>query len=213
MEIIIDGLKDLASPEQGATLGVIVDQLRSWLGRNERAIMKLEVDGRVLDEKAIEEGRREAVSKHKTMNVTTISVLELAVTTLSQVLDQCPNLSKGFKTVAEKIHQGSLTAGHKTLSDCVEAMQLMMSSIQDVGHLVRFDYDQMKLDGTSVSNILSALRKDVVDLRAALERKDVVTVADLAEHDLSDGVGKVAGVLKKLMDETIKKAKAGEQKP
>lgn len=212
MDIVVDGYKDLVSAEEGSTVGIIVDQLRKWLNENGRAVLRIEIDDKLMDEAALEAVRNDSVEKFRLMNVSTISVSELAVSTLSQVLAQCSNLSSGFCAVAERIQKGSLTAGHKTLRDCAEAMQLILGSLRDVGHLTQVDYKTLSVEGESVADVLDKIRKDLDELRAAIDRKDITTIADLAKHELSVGVTKISNILKLLIDEIVKKAEAAEEK-
>ncbi len=212
MDIVVDDQKDLVSAEEGSTVGTIVAQLRAWLGRNGRAVLHVEIDDKPMDEAALEAARNEPVQKFHSMNVSTIFVSELAVSTLSHVLAQCPNLSSGFRTVAEKIQTGSLNAGHKTLLDCAEAMQLVLGSLQDVSNLTQIDYKTLSVQGQSAAGILEKLRRDLDGLRAAIEKKDITTIADLAEHELSPGVTNISHILKLLIDEIVKRADASEER-
>jgi hypothetical protein len=188
MDILIDGRNDLVWAESGSTLGSILDQLKTFLAQNGRAILECALDGEFLDDKRRDALRGDDVSRFRTLEVKTISPVELSAMMLRALTPLMPRLADGLVETARRLQQGKSSQGFRLLEECLAGMQEGLRTIEVSAGLAGIAIDGLKAGDRPVGTRLRELKDLLGRTRASIDAGDPVGLADLVEHELAPAV-------------------------
>lgn len=174
-------------------VGEIVSKVEEELKKSGRVIMKVELDGKPLGERKLEEVD---LSKVREISFFSKSVAELVRESLTDLQVYLPRLAGGLKDIASLFRVGEFK----------RALSLLPKAVEGIGWLIKvFEYTALLL-GVEWKNIewidFEGERDSVIakmgEISKALEDRDFIRLSDILAYEVAPTVedwGKIADYL------------------
>lgn len=185
MQILINGQADLVSADPGARFGQVVEEVRQWLLSNSIAILEMRLDGEVLDSIRQADISLQTTEDFETLEIDVVEIAVLAQEVLSSIYQHLPLISQRLIDITARIQGGQTSEAFTLLDDVLEAWGLVLGAIDNLRRL----YSVAEVSIAEIDRILAGkeerLRTLLEEIRDAFEDRDLVTVGDCLEYELS----------------------------
>ncbi|MCS7234133.1 MAG: hypothetical protein N3C62_06545 [Synergistetes bacterium] len=164
-------------------VGEVVSKVEEELKRSGRVITRVELDGKPLGERKLEEVD---VSKVKEISFFSKSVVELVRESLTDLQVYLPRLAGGLKDIASLFRVGEFK----------KALMLLPKAVEGIGWLIKvFEYTALLLgvEWKKVEGIDFETERDLVitrlgEVSKALEDRDFIRLSDLLAYEVAPTV-------------------------
>ena len=163
-----------------------IGQVLSHVHRDNRLVVNLLIDGREPDFDRLPQVRQSPVIGH-TLFIETAEPREMALEAIAEVESQLGEADR-LKGEAVDLLQRSGGAGKamEKLSGCFSTWQNAQESVVKVARLLRINLDEVRVAGRSLSTLIADFSGQLRQVRAALESRDFVTLADVLAYEMTE---------------------------
>lgn len=181
-------------------VGEIVSRVEEELKKNGRVVMRVEVDGRPLGERKIEEID---LSKVREIAFFSKSVSELVKESLGDLQVYLPKLAGGLKDIASLFRMGEFKKALNLLPKAVEGIGWLIKVFEYTAILLGVDWE--KIEGFEFREERDEVLSRMGNISKALEDRDFITLSDILVYEVApiiEGWGKIAEYLLSLAQQT-----------
>ena len=171
--------------ETGALGLRTVGQVLSHVQREDRLVVHLLIDGREPDLDRLGEVRRAPIDGH-TLFIETAEPRKMAMEVLKEVETQLDEADRLKTEAVQLLQRNGVGKAMEKLSGCFSTWQHAQESVLKTGQLLRIDLDTVKAGAASMTQLFNDFTGQLREIRAALESRDFVTLADLLLYETSE---------------------------
>jgi hypothetical protein len=166
-----------------ATLQDVIATARAT-ALGDRLVIAVRLDGQTLTDAQLETHLAQPVQADARVELETgdrVTLVRDALRGLAREFEQ----AAGKQTeVADKVSAGDVTAAMQDVGEFVQLWQTCQRALTECSGLLQQDLTTMSCDGRTVRGQLEELITQLTELRAALEARDLVLLADLLRYEL-----------------------------
>lgn len=204
MKILVNGNPDIVSVDAGTTLEQLNRELKGFLNRAGLAIIGLKLDGRevTLDDASV--WNDNAVDAYSTLEVSAISHEQLCLSTLQELHSHLFKLASQMQQVAVNFQMGRMSEAFVGVRTCVEGWSTVVEGVENIHRLSKI----WRGGGEDIYILsLAELKRNLRQVKVALEAGDSVTLGDLWEYEFKPLAEKWQELVKRMAEEIEKKAR------
>ncbi len=183
MIVTLDGQRLTDSFPADATLQALVDQIRE-VHLKDRLIISVALDGRVLKDAELNTTLDQPVATVNQVDLESGEPAALAATALHGLAAEFAAAGPRLAEVAERLNSADVAPAIRDVAAFISLWQTCYRALPQCGTLLGCDLLAIEYDGRPVRACLSELIAKLTDVRAALEARDIVMLADLARYEL-----------------------------
>ena len=181
VEISIDGAAESIPLGEDATLGSVLKQVRETVSQRKRTVLSVELDGEHLPPDRQKELTESPLSGHRRLEVRTLDPFELALETLSSLVEHLNKMEGIHEGAAELLRDGDVAKASQKLRQCFLSWELMVRAVRDLIVLIGARPEDLMHGGITVQRRVEKIHQDLRKFRDAFEVRDDVTAADVAQ--------------------------------
>lgn len=148
-----------------------------------RLVVEVYVDGSRLDEAALTDAARlgEAAGEVAMLSAEPVEMVERA---LADAIAQLPEIDRAQRAAAEAIQADRSSAGMEALGAAIRQWLLVQEATRQSARLLGLNLAAVRDEGGTMMDAIGELDARLRDLRAALEAKDPVSIADTLLYEM-----------------------------
>jgi hypothetical protein len=183
MIVTLDGQRLERPVAIGATLQAIVDQVKDGLLK-ERLIVSVSVNGQTLGDADLNARLDRPIDGETQIDLESCDGPTLVGDTLRGLALHFEEARGQLPHIAERLSTGDVAAAISEVGDFTNLWQTCTRAIPQCSGLLNRDLALSECRGRHVKDYLTELVQKLTDLRAALEARDLVLLADLLRYEL-----------------------------
>ena len=182
--------------EDEKTIGDILKAIEIEAEKNNATIIKIFVDGNEIPADKIEEINSKEYNDSTIIATHLISALDItaALKDLSKPLDE---ISKNLLEIPVLIQTGKNKEADTIISNFANFID-SFCQISSLTGLFRDYFESFKINDLTINDFFQEFSPIMKDFADAYEEKDLVTVSDLAEYELSPRIQEIGNAINKL---------------
>src|SRR5688572_15144499 len=181
MSVVVDH-----QPLEAEHMGLkTVGQVLAHLQRDNRLVVHVLIDGQEPDLDRMNAVRQSPLIGH-TVYIETAEPKQMALDVLTEVEHQLAEADRLKMEAAELLQKNQNAPAMEKLSGCFSTWQHAQESVLKTGQLLRIDLDTVKAGAASMTQLFNDFTVQLREIRAALESRDFVTLADLLLYETSE---------------------------
>jgi hypothetical protein len=206
MKVLLNGVELQGGNGTAATVGEVLDQLRTEIGDAGKLITAIAIDGQLLEsESQREKARARLQSKVERIELTVEEPKALLHKGLSDTRDFLQSLRRDFVAAATAFRLGDEVTANDDLVRCLDDLKLVLTGMSAASRLPGAEMETDSLKQTLVS--ANARLLPVLDsMYKAQAAGDYVSLADGLEYDLTE----IADEWLSVLNHTIQKLTVAE---
>ena len=159
-----------------------VGQVLTHVQRPNRLVINLLIDGEEPDLDMIGTVKRSPLAGH-TIFIETAEPRQIALDALDEVEQQLSEADRLKSDAVEMLQIGSVEKAMQKLSGCFSTWQNAQQSVVKTAQLLRIDLDSMRVDGSSLSEMVDEFATQLREIKATLESRDFVALSDILTYE------------------------------
>ncbi len=196
MDILVNGTSVDFTLESERTLGEVLGSVEQAVEENGQTVISVRIDGSDVPA----EGLDAAFAR----DIGSVSRIELDTLSRADILSMLNALGEelaGSVPLLEEIPVHLLTGKDRTVMETIHGFSVRLERLYKLIPLLPLTgmpSDRFEIDSVPLSSYPGELAPLLGELLSALERKDTVTVGDIAEYELAPRIAKVGNLLMEL---------------
>jgi hypothetical protein len=162
-----------------------VGQVLSHLQRGNRLVTNLLIDGRAPDLDILSTVRTSPLNGH-TVYIETAEPREMALNVLEEVEEQLDDTDTLRNDAADLLQRNQLGKAMEKLSGCFAVWQTAQESVLKIGQLLRINLDVVRVNGQTLSAVLTHFADQLRQIKSAIEHRDFVTLGDILAYEADE---------------------------
>jgi hypothetical protein len=159
-----------------------VGQVLSHVQRDNRLVVNLLIDGEEPDLLQIGQVRRSLLLGH-TVFIETAEPQHVALEALHEVELQLAEADRLKGDAVDLIQSSAVEKAMQKLSGCFSTWQNAQESIVKTAKLLRIDLEVMRVDDTSLAQMVNDFGQQLRNIKLALESRDFVSLCDILTYE------------------------------
>ncbi len=159
-----------------------VGQVLTHVQRPNRLVINLLIDGEEPDLDMIGSVKRSPIAGH-TIFIETAEPKQIALDALDEVEQQLSEADRLKSDAVELLQIGSVEKAMQKLSGCFSTWQNAQQSVVKTAQLLRIDLDSMRVDGSTLSEMVDEFATQLRQIKATLESRDFVALSDILTYE------------------------------
>lgn len=200
MEIVVDGATGWMTPEAGTTIAAVLDSIREQALRRRRAIVSFRLDGEDLTRERQGQLAASPAATYGLLEVKTVDPFELSLNTLYGLVQHLDNMEDAHRDAADLVRAGDYGRAAEKLEACFGGWEVVVHAVRDVSRVCGARLADLKAGKGTAEQLVLRLQGHLQRFRAAFDARDVVTVADVAEHELVPAIADWKAVVQALTE-------------
>jgi hypothetical protein len=182
MIVTLDGQRMERQFASTCTLENVIDEVRAGLG--ERLVVSVSLNGHVLSDAELDSQSAGVVTESAQVDVQTSSPVELVHNVLLGLASSFDEAGTGLPDIADALGGSDSTAAVRDVANIITLWQTCYRALAQCSGLLQRDLTQTQAAGRPVKDHLIELIGKLTELRAALETRDMVALADVVRYEL-----------------------------
>ena len=194
MTIMLD--QEVVTPELDAasTLGETLLWVQNRLQDTGKVIVKVEIDGTVLDGTALSEKDQMAVGARQ-VGIFTADQRDLAHAMLGKLAALVEYLGTRHRDVANLIEQGQLPKALEQLGGVLSAWQQIDQAYSSLCRMLHLRVEDLHVGDKRATDSLAEFQGQLQEIHQALTQQDMVLLADVLQYEMDGAVANWTGML------------------
>lgn len=159
-----------------------VGQVLTHVQRPNRLVINLLIDGEEPDLDMIGSVKRSPLAGH-TIFIETAEPKQIALDALDEVEQQLSEADRLKSDAVELLQIGSVEKAMQKLSGCFSTWQNAQQSVVKTAQLLRIDLDSMRVDGSTLSEMVDEFATQLRQIKVTLESRDFVALSDILTYE------------------------------
>jgi len=159
-----------------------VGQVLTHVQRPNRLVINLLIDGEEPDLDMIGTVKRSPLAGH-TIFIETAEPKQIALDALDEVEQQLSEADRLKSDAVELLQIGSVEKAMQKLSGCFSTWQNAQQSVVKTAQLLRINLDSMRVDGSTLSEMVDEFATQLRQIKATLESRDFVALSDILTYE------------------------------
>ena len=159
-----------------------VGQVLTHVQRPNRLVINLLIDGEEPDLDMIGSVKRSPLAGH-TIFIETAEPRQIALDALDEVEQQLSEADRLKSDAVELLQIGSVEKAMQKLSGCFSTWQNAQQSVVKTAQLLRINLDSMRVDGSTLSEMVDEFATQLRQIKATLESRDFVALSDILTYE------------------------------
>ncbi|HEX5243677.1 MAG TPA: hypothetical protein VFW23_10490 [Tepidisphaeraceae bacterium] len=159
-----------------------VGQVLTHVQRPDRLVINLLIDGEEPDLDMIGSVKRSPLAGH-TIFIETAKPRQIALDALDEVEQQLSEADRLKSDAVDMLQIGSVEKAMQKLSGCFSTWQNAQQSIVKTAQLLRINLDSMRVDGSTLSEMVDEFATQLRQIKATLESRDFVALSDILTYE------------------------------
>lgn len=159
-----------------------VGQVLTHVQRPDRLVINLLIDGEEPDLDMIGSVKRSPLAGH-TIFIETAEPRQIALDALDEVEQQLSEADRLKSDAVELLQIGSVEKAMQKLSGCFSTWQNAQQSVVKTAQLLRINLDSMRVDGSTLSEMVDEFATQLRQIKATLESRDFVALSDILTYE------------------------------
>lgn len=159
-----------------------VGQVLTHVQRPDRLVINLLIDGEEPDLGMIGSVKRSPLAGH-TIFIETAEPRQIALDALDEVEQQLSEADRLKSDAVELLQIGSVEKAMQKLSGCFSTWQNAQQSVVKTAQLLRINLDSMRVDGSTLSEMVDEFAAQLRQIKATLESRDFVALSDILTYE------------------------------
>jgi hypothetical protein len=181
------------------TLQTLIDRVRD-LHLKDRIIVSVAVDGRVLGDSELNTSLQQPVAPAAQVDLESSQPAAVAAATLRGLATEFGAAGPRLADIADRLNSPDIAAAIRDVGRFMSLWQTCYRALPQCGRLCGRDLLDTEYEGQPLKDRLNELVEKLTDLRAALEARDTVMLADLVRYELAPLAQTWHGILNHLAD-------------
>jgi len=159
-----------------------VGQVLTHVQRPNRLVINLLIDGEEPDLDMIGSVKRSPLAGH-TIFIETAEPKQIALDALDEVEQQLSEADRLKSDAVELLQIGSVEKAMQKLSGCFSTWQNAQQSVVKTAQLLRINLDSMRVDGSTLSEMVDEFATQLRQIKTTLESRDFVALSDILTYE------------------------------
>src|SRR6185437_14495055 len=159
-----------------------VGQVLTHVQRPNRLVINLLIDGEEPDLDMIGTVKRSPLAGH-TIFIETAEPKQIALDALDEVEQQLSEADRLKSDAVELLQIGSVEKAMQKLSGCFSTWQNAQQSVVKTAQLLRINLDSMRVDGSTLSEMVDEFATQLRQIKVTLESRDFVALSDILTYE------------------------------
>jgi hypothetical protein len=196
LEVVVDGRGGWGTGSAGATLGAVLDTVRSAIGR--RTVVQVLLDGEDLSrERQTQLGERSA-SEFSLLEIRTVDPQAFGRDALIGISSHLRNLEQAHADAAQLLESSEYGRGTERLSECYTGWDTLSRAVRDVAQLTGIELKNVELGSQRGDELIRKLNQVLMRFRGAMEFRDVMRLSELSDQELRPMIAQWTAMVEKL---------------
>lgn len=191
MEISIDGERREVALLP-ATIGTLIDELKTSVGQDDRVVLSVSVDGKEMDICRQQEIADTPAGQFGSVEIETADAKVLCRATLEEAGRHIQPVVDEASRVAELLDAGKDTEAFSRILPCLEVWSTIMAAVEKVAILLELDIREVTTGEASLPEVIQELAEMLRDLKEGIDARDLVAVSDAMKHEMPEVAGKLS---------------------
>jgi len=200
MIVTLDGKRIDTPFAPESTLQAIVDQVRA-MQPDDRLVVSVAINGHPLADAELNAALGQVVAADAQVDLESSDRTELVVSALRGLALRFQEAVEPLVAVADQLSAGQVTQGLQRVGEFIGLWQTCYRTLAQCSGLLGRDLTEYEHQGQSLTGHLGQMVDKLTELRAGLEARDMVLVADLVRYELRPLSQKWHELLSGLADE------------
>ena len=181
MEVSVDSEPLTGAALDAETVGELVARIRN--ADDDRLVVAMRMDGREVDDDAVEELLATPLSAPGQLDMETASVHAIGAEALGQAANVLEETHRHHTTIAELLAGGKNAEAMELLNCCFAAWDVAKQALGQASHLIP-DLDAADQGEQGPARLTEHLRDHLLRIRESMKIRDFVAVSDLIQYEM-----------------------------
>jgi len=190
------------------TLGDLISSLLILSNQANKVVLEVIVDEKTLPLEEREKFEDQSLKSVKKVELRVENKLPIALFALEEAKRLLPDFRTSLSEVSELLMAGQKHKAMSLFGNSLVLWRKIINFIRTVGVSYHINFNEVTFDGKKIEEKNFDLLKTLQEIKAAMEREDIVSLGDLIEYEL---IGKVEEQVQ-MIDKIIKIVKERDKK-
>ena len=182
------------------TLGDLIGSLLILTNQANKIITHITIDGETLALDQKDQYKDRLLEDVQKLELSLEEKLDLVLFALSEARNLLPQFTANLSEVAELLMGGQKHKAMNIFGNALLTWKSVINYLKTVGISYRLDFSTIRFDDKTIEEKNIDLLKILHEIKAAMEREDIVTLGDLIEYELIPRIDEQTQVIDKLED-------------
>lgn len=214
MEVYLDETRVDHVFDPGESLERGLRAVHGRYGSGDRIIVGVKCDGVHLLNEGLHEALQKPVGAFRCIEIVTAAPCVLASEALGEARRSLGDVDARRVQIAAHFSAGRIREGMSGLGEMLSVWQQVHDVVAKSVQMISDDLASMRVEGESIEDVLDAPRRQLMQIRDALQTQDFVMLADLLEYEFGEAVqswSRVIDALDQRAQERIREDAGGEE--
>jgi len=208
MEILANNEKLPFEITKEETLGELISSLLILSNQANKVVLEVIADGKTLPLEEREKFESQPLAEVKRVELRIENKLPIALFALEEAKRLLPEFRGSLSEVAELLMAGQKHKAMSLFGNSLVMWRKIINFVRTVGVSYHINFSEIVFDGKKIEEKNLELLKTLQEIKAAMEREDIVSLSDLIEYEL---IGKVEEQ-DQIVNELVKTVKERDKK-
>jgi len=166
------------------TVGQVIDSLRGQIQADDRLVVQIECEGRVVPPEEIDTTLKQPISNLRRLDLHTESTLALAHSALETIAGVFHQTDSERTRAVEHLAAGQVTEAMHALIPCVQAWQGGFEALWQVATLRKVDLDSASMNNIPILTWIKEWSDQLRQIKEALQNQDFVLLSDILQYEM-----------------------------
>ncbi len=193
-------LDDQPADLAGESLADILASATEGLAVDGRVVVEVQVDGQLIGGDDLSDHENDNITDSE-VRLTSANPKELAVSTLTQIREQLPQVGALHEQAAEELQADNPTEALQHIAQTIEMWMQTQEAVLGSAGVVGLGLDDVKVNGEPMSGFTEELIQQLQGLKELIISKDTVALADAMAYEWPAIVQRWDELIEVLIDE------------
>jgi len=183
------------------TLGDLISSLLILCNQANKVVLEVTVDGNVLPLEERDKFEQQSLQGVKRVDLKLENKLPIAIFALEEAKRLLPEFRGNLSDVSELLMAGQKHKAMSLFGNSLVLWRKVINFLRTVGVSYHINFNDIEFDGKKLEEKNLELLKTLQEIKAAIEREDIVSLSDLIEYELIGKVEEQSQVIDRLIIE------------
>jgi len=189
MEVLVDDRPYQATGSPDQTLRELANEVctvREGEGQGQRFVVSLRCDGNEVEKEGIDAVLALPMSQFQRLELHTQPIAPLVASTLAKAIDLLGEAADSRLQTADLLEEGQHNEAMQRFQKLIEAWQQVQQAMVVCGQTLGINLDTLQVNDVVLNDLMESIKTQLNELKAGLENRDFVLVADILRYELDE---------------------------
>lgn len=187
MQILVDDQPYVSSGKAGQTVAELANEVcQNDTEPGNRLVVGIRCNGEQVGNEQLEGVLASPAEQYDSIELLTQPVASMVKATLSQAIEIFEQSAENRRNAADLMTEGRQAEAMGHLQNFLEVWRQVQDSMLMCAQALQVDLESLKVNDLSLTEILEMIKKQLNDLKGAMETSDYVVVGDILRYEFEE---------------------------